>query len=335
MYTDSVKEKMITTKQSQVPNIYQLEEIEENVFKVINIYPSQKSIQREVGWNQGNIQKAIKKHHTAYGYFWVSENEIKNCREQAKNYQNNANLAYLEAVYLAREQQDSYSQLVKAKDADCIPFRCRSRLTSELERKCSVSNSKNLFYIPTSAIMKKDEILPDNKFFADHLHFSIEGNRWIALQAATVLQSIFNLEKDKVFKIFTLDTEDFYSQFPLSELDRYRVASSVLSLIENEPFASMLIPYYPEFPVNNKNIVTSDAALYRTIRDCKQEDFYLNACAYFLRSGKYIQARETAQSFVKCFPANAKARDFLSQSLKALGFDKEADYEKNISLSLE
>lgn len=264
-----------------------------------------------------------------------AENEIKNCREQAKNYQSNANLAYLEAVYLAREQRDSYSQLVKAKDADCIPFRCRSRLTSELERKCSVSNSKNLFYIPTSTIMKKDKILPDNKFFADHLHFSIKGNRWIALQAATVLQSIFNLEKDKVFEIFTLDTEDFYSQFPLSELDRYRVASSVLSLIENEPFASMLIPYYPEFPVNNKNIVTSDAALYRTIRDCKQEDFYLNACAYFLRSGKYIQARETAQSFVKCFPANAKARDFLSQSLRALGFDKEADYEKNISLSLE
>lgn len=82
MYTDSVKKKMTVTKQSQVPNIYQLEEIEENVFKIINIYPSQKSIQREVGWSQGNIQKAIKNHRTAYGYFWVTENEIKNFEKE-------------------------------------------------------------------------------------------------------------------------------------------------------------------------------------------------------------------------------------------------------------
>lgn len=76
MYTKSVKEKMIATKQSQVPNVYQLEEIEENTFKIVKSYPSQKSIQKETDWSQGNIQKAIKNHHMAYGYFWITENEL-------------------------------------------------------------------------------------------------------------------------------------------------------------------------------------------------------------------------------------------------------------------
>ena len=262
------------------------------------------------------------------------ENEIKACREQGKKYQDNANLAYLEAVYQTRGDEDSYLQLIKAKDRDCIPFRARSLLTSELEKKCTTSNYRNLFYIPTSMLMRNEGILPDNNFFADHLHFSVAGNRWIARQAAGVLQNIFSLERDKIFDIFVMDNDDFYKQFPLSEFDRYRVARSVLSLVENEPFVSMLIPYYPEFPVGNENIVTSDSGLYRIIRDCKQEDFYLNACAYLLQSGKYIFAREVAQSFVKCFPANVKAHDFLSQSLKLLGFEKEAEEERKVSKCL-
>ena len=40
MYTKSVYEKMVQTKRKSVPNIYQLEEIEENVFQVIAIFPS-------------------------------------------------------------------------------------------------------------------------------------------------------------------------------------------------------------------------------------------------------------------------------------------------------
>lgn len=263
-----------------------------------------------------------------------NEDEIKSCRKLAENYQDNANLAYLEAVYQTREGRDSYFQLVKAKDADIIPFRTRSRLTSELEKYCSTSNNRSLFYIPTSKLMKNEGIAPDNDFFSDHLHFSIEGNRWIALQAVAVLQELFNLEADKTFEIFKMDKENFCKQFPLSELDRYRVARSVSSLVENEPFKSMRIPYYPKFPVDNENIATQDAAFYRIIRDCRQEDFYMNACTYFLQSGKYIQARESALSFVKCFPANAKAHNLLSLSLEALGDDKEAQYEKNFALCL-
>lgn len=263
-----------------------------------------------------------------------NEDEIISCRELAKHSQDNASLAYLEAVYQTREGRDSYFQLVKAKDADIIPFRTRSRLTSELEKFCSTSNNRKLFYIPTSKLMRSEKILPDNDFFSDHLHFSIEGNRWIALQAAIVLCELFDLEEDKTFEIFKMDKENFYKQFPLSELDRYRVARSILSLVENEPFKSMKIPYYPKFPVDNENVVTQDAAFYRIIRDCKQEDFYLNACTYFLQNGKYIQARESALSFVRCFPANAKAHNLLSLSLGALGFDKEAQDEKKFAICL-
>ena len=78
MYSDSIRNKMITTKQSQVPDIYQLEEIKENTFKVIRCFKSQKEIQRITGYNQGNIGKGIKKHSHPYGYFWVNEQDIKN-----------------------------------------------------------------------------------------------------------------------------------------------------------------------------------------------------------------------------------------------------------------
>lgn len=262
------------------------------------------------------------------------EEEIKQCRELAKNHPDNANLAYLEAVYQTREAHDSYYQLIKAKDADVIPFRTRSRLTAELETFCNSSHNRNLFYIPTSRLMRDEGIAPDNDFFSDHLHFTIEGNRWIALQAAAVLRELFGLDKDKTFEIFKADKETFYKQFPLSQLDRYRVARSISSLVENEPFKSMKIPYYPKFPIDNNNVVTQDAAFARIVRDCKHEDFYLNACDYFLQAGKYIQAREAALSFVKCFPANADAHNFLSLSLSALGNDGEAQREKKLAHSL-
>lgn len=84
MYTESVKEKMVKTKQSQVPNVYQLEEIEENVFKVINLYPSQKYIQKVTQWSQANINRSILKHTNSYGYFWVLETDIENFEEKWK-----------------------------------------------------------------------------------------------------------------------------------------------------------------------------------------------------------------------------------------------------------
>lgn len=72
-------EKMVHTKQSQVSNIYSLEEIDENIFKIIKCYPSQKAAGRDqTGWSQANIQRALKGHYKAYNYFWVEEADIVN-----------------------------------------------------------------------------------------------------------------------------------------------------------------------------------------------------------------------------------------------------------------
>ena len=72
-------EKMVKTKQSQVHDIYALEEIEENKFKIFKCFPSQKAAGREQpGWSQANIQRALKNHHKAYNYFWVDETDIMN-----------------------------------------------------------------------------------------------------------------------------------------------------------------------------------------------------------------------------------------------------------------
>lgn len=77
MYTDTAKEKMTKTKQEQVPNIYQLEEIAENKFKIINKFNSQKEAQRIKGYSQANIQKSIQKHIKGDGYYWLTEEQLK------------------------------------------------------------------------------------------------------------------------------------------------------------------------------------------------------------------------------------------------------------------
>lgn len=76
MYTPEVKEKMVKTKQSQVPCIYQLEEIEENVFKIVNKFNSQKEASRLTNADQGNIQHAIVKHTKGCGYYWITEDQL-------------------------------------------------------------------------------------------------------------------------------------------------------------------------------------------------------------------------------------------------------------------
>ena len=78
MYSDEIKKKMIATKQAAAPNLYQLEEIDENVFKVIKIWNSQKEAQREGNFHQGNISHAIQGHTKMYGYYWVNEEDIIN-----------------------------------------------------------------------------------------------------------------------------------------------------------------------------------------------------------------------------------------------------------------
>ena len=71
--------KMIKTKQNSVPNVYCLEEITENCFKIIGSYPSQKEAARaRENWAQGTINMAIKKHIKGSGYYWVLQEDIDN-----------------------------------------------------------------------------------------------------------------------------------------------------------------------------------------------------------------------------------------------------------------
>ena len=84
MYSNEIKEKMTKTKQSQVPNIYQLEEIEENIFKVLGVFNSQKEAQRITGCSQRNINRSLKENVKGSGYFWIDENQIQNFTKQWK-----------------------------------------------------------------------------------------------------------------------------------------------------------------------------------------------------------------------------------------------------------
>lgn len=78
MYTLSIKEKMTQTKQSIVPNIYQLEEIYENSFKIIKKYNSQKEAQRLDNYSQRNISRSLKENIKADGYYWIEEQTLSN-----------------------------------------------------------------------------------------------------------------------------------------------------------------------------------------------------------------------------------------------------------------
>ncbi len=82
MYNEEIKDKMIKTKQDSVPNIYQLEEIEENIFKVIGTFNSQKEVQRELGYNQGNLGRAIKAHSKSKGFYWITSEQLKDFEKQ-------------------------------------------------------------------------------------------------------------------------------------------------------------------------------------------------------------------------------------------------------------
>lgn len=76
MYGESVREKMKNTKQSAVPDVYQLSEISENCFKVIDKFKSQREAQRETDCSQANISKSIREHVKGSGYYWIRESDI-------------------------------------------------------------------------------------------------------------------------------------------------------------------------------------------------------------------------------------------------------------------
>ena len=88
MCSNEIKEKMTKTKQSVVPDIYQLEEIEENKFKVVNIFPSRKAAARENKLDFRNLCKAVNEHRVCKGFYYLEEKHIQN--HQIVNWRPNA-----------------------------------------------------------------------------------------------------------------------------------------------------------------------------------------------------------------------------------------------------
>lgn len=76
MYTESIRNKMIATKQAAVPNIIQLEEISENIFKYVATFNSQKEAQRITGCSQKNIWSSINNRVKGSGFYWINEEDL-------------------------------------------------------------------------------------------------------------------------------------------------------------------------------------------------------------------------------------------------------------------
>ena len=114
MYSKEIKGKMIKTKQDSVPNIYQLEEIEENVFKVINKFNSQKEAQKLTGLSQANISRSIKEKVKGSGYYWIEENQLLNFEKEWKpkrtKFKPTAQLNEKEEIIKVHHNQSSFDK---------------------------------------------------------------------------------------------------------------------------------------------------------------------------------------------------------------------------------
>ena len=78
MNIPEIKQKMIKTKQEQTLKIFQLEEEQENIFYIKEVYPSQKNVQKTMNMSQSNIRRGIINHTSHYGYFWITETQLLN-----------------------------------------------------------------------------------------------------------------------------------------------------------------------------------------------------------------------------------------------------------------
>lgn len=83
MYSKEIRDKMIKTKQSQVPNIIQLEEKSENQFIIVHKWNSLKEISRNK-YDFRDVQTAIKKKGSYHNYYWVKEEDLNNWKPLRK-----------------------------------------------------------------------------------------------------------------------------------------------------------------------------------------------------------------------------------------------------------
>lgn len=153
-----------------------------------------------------------------------------------------------------------------------------------------------------------------NKLFADHLHYNIEGNRYVSYMITLTLKDLFDLNQAKITDMYYENVDSFEKRNNITDLDKFNAFMSVFKLSQNPPYSTMLIPYEIDPPVDDRSDIIADQALYRQIKDLDNQSRYADVIDYFFDNGDFEKAHKYALSFVHNYPglSVAYARLFLT-----------------------
>ena len=85
MFSKETQEKMKNTKQKQVSDVVQIVKIDENIFKVLNIFPSAKEAARITGRSQANISRCCNRQSIQDdGNYWCYSKDLKTWKPKEK-----------------------------------------------------------------------------------------------------------------------------------------------------------------------------------------------------------------------------------------------------------
>ncbi len=198
--------------------------------------------------------------------------EIYSERQGHPEFDGNANIAYLDCRYRDVLGTNSIlGGLINARDLDTVPFRARSALTGALGDYCAKSLKKypNLYYIPLFEELtnRYGEKILGNSIFADHVHFNMKGQLAVGSILSAKIAEIFSLDREKrdrlgnLYKKGSVLLTDMYYT-PLCEL---LAAGRVESLLGDQPYAGMLVPYHPDLSELSNNEILKDSSFFKPL----------------------------------------------------------------------
>jgi lysophospholipase L1-like esterase len=196
-----------------------------------------------------------------------------------KEYDSNANIVYLDALYQQNlSGVSALSNLIAAKDMDVIPFRTRSGLIQELRDyyQEKTNTYKNLYYIPLFSVLtnRYGEKVLGNQIFIDHLHFNMKGQLAVGKIVTEKVEEIFNFnpeQKQKAEKLFQGESSLLTGMgyLPVYEMIAY---GSIKDILNDAPYKSMLIPYvFDNFPLLKNEILNNEELMKLIVKDAKQK----------------------------------------------------------------
>lgn len=150
MFSKEIKEKMKNTKQKQVNDVVQIIKIDENIFKVINIFPSAKEAARLTGHSQANISRCCNRQSIQdNGNYWCYSKDLKTWRPKEKegNCQPLAKIenGIIKEVYLNTEEAIQKNKLTCKKNSISAAIYRNGKCQGILFQKISKENYyKNL-----------------------------------------------------------------------------------------------------------------------------------------------------------------------------------------------